>query len=231
MLAYDGKLRKQTIQDDMESLFYVVLYCSFLWLPHKLSKEDLHRTIKKFFEAASWVWPYADFEGGEGKVANAMRREYTKDVEFNPALKEWLDTVMDYNNPPPHLRQAYREAGKWSDPEQLDNFWGEFLRTHTLERDDRVVHDHPHATGKYGAHPEGRYSTEAISLGGKRASQRRGLEEQPAVKRCRVTAPPVALAQTQPRRSDRLRKPPSHAPPVVPRARKVTPSAARTPTL
>ncbi|RDX40170.1 hypothetical protein OH76DRAFT_1459575 [Lentinus brumalis] len=33
MLDRSGVQRRQTLEDDMESLFYVVLYCAFLWLP------------------------------------------------------------------------------------------------------------------------------------------------------------------------------------------------------
>ncbi len=220
MLAPDGRTRKQTLQDDMESLLYVVLYCSFLFLPHNLSEAELARTITHLFEANSWSWYLGDFEGGAGKVANALRRQYTDAVAFNPELKEWLNTVMDYNNPPRHLRNAYYDAGKWSDPDQLDNFWEDFLRTHNLERNDRNVHNHPHATDRYGSRrlTDDRLSSEAISLGGRRSSQPYGDEDPPAVKRPRIVIAQAAVEA--PRRSERKRKEPSDAPPASPPARK-----------
>ena len=50
MLSYPGKDRKQTFQDDMESLLYVVLYCALLWLPHEHEEGDLEHAIKMMFE-------------------------------------------------------------------------------------------------------------------------------------------------------------------------------------
>ena len=50
MLLPDGKTNEATFRDDMESLLYVVLYCSFLWLPHNLPKDKLAATIKELFE-------------------------------------------------------------------------------------------------------------------------------------------------------------------------------------
>ncbi|KAI0712055.1 hypothetical protein C8Q76DRAFT_597981, partial [Earliella scabrosa] len=138
VLSHEGPKRKHRLQDDMESLLYVVLYCSFLWLPHNLSKADLASTIQGLFEESSWV--YGTLTGGGGKIANAMLRLYTGRVEFNEPLKEWLTTVMDYLSPAktPH---SYAGVGhKWSSPEPLNQFWTGFLQTRTLPQNDRVVH-------------------------------------------------------------------------------------------
>lgn len=220
MLAPSGLERKQTIQDDMESLLYVVLYCSFLWLPHNLSKEELARTIKALFESASFY--VDDYHGGDGKFENAAQRKYTRSVKFNPDLTEWLDAVMDLHSP---LERLPMERSKWSDPDQLDKFWAEFLRTHTLESHDRVMHDHPHATQKYNIDASGgrHVSTEVVSLG-KRASQEEHDEIfAPTVKRYRPSLP-VPSVPAPLRRSGRIRQQPSHLrppppPPPPPRTR------------
>ena len=215
MLAPKGTKRKQTLQDDMESLLYVVLYCSFLWLPHNLSKAELARTVKRLFEYADFY--YGDYQGGDGKLENAVDREHTRAVAFNPVLKEWLDTVMNYYYPPKHLLQAYLKARKWSDPAQLDMFWTNFLQTHTLPADDRVVHDHPHATDQYdyGAHAGSSPSTEAISLG-KRGPDSGQLDDHaPAQKRFRINT--LRLQSVPPRRSQRLRAKSGTSGPALPR--------------
>ena len=222
MLAPKGTKRKQTLQDDMESLLYVVLYCSFLWLPHNLSKDELARTIKRLFEYADFY--YGDYQGGDGKLENAVDREHTRSVKFNPALKEWLDTVMDYYYPPSHLVQEYLKARKWSDPNQLDKFWTTFLQTHTLPANDRVMHDHPHATEKYepGADAGSSPSTEAITLG-KRDPDNEPVDHEslaPARKKSRNTA--SVFPTMPPRRSQRIREKSATAnaaaPPPLPRA-------------
>ncbi len=153
----------------MESLLYVVLYCGFLWLPHNLSKEDLAYTIKALFDSS--YWDQGNIQGGRGKLANALRRQYTADVEFNEHLKVWMDTIMDYNYPT--LESNYCGPSRWSSPDDLEEFWSKFLQTHDLPCNDRTVHDHPHATDMYESPEgsEGSTSTEAITLG------KHGLEE------------------------------------------------------
>ncbi|RPD62295.1 hypothetical protein L227DRAFT_609533 [Lentinus tigrinus ALCF2SS1-6] len=150
MLAARGVKIKHTLQDDLESLLYVVLYCAFLYLPHNLSDEELSRTIRLLFEDAQFV--NGELAGGEGKVDNAILRTYTKPVKFNAPLKEWLDTIMDYCDPRPRLQMG--DLDPWTQLDLLDKFWAEFLQTHTLESNDRQAHDHPHVTDKYEADDE-----------------------------------------------------------------------------
>ena len=162
LLAPAGLERKPTLQDDMESLFYVVLYCSLLWLPHNLSKEGLRRVIRMMFDIKTWIVDH--YHGGDGKTPNALDRHYTKSITFKEPLHEWLQTVMDYFAPPRELQPQYKEY--WSNPDHLEAYWGDFLRTHTFEADDRVVHDHPAATGVYVTPGSSiPYSTEVVWFG------------------------------------------------------------------
>ncbi|KAI0354872.1 hypothetical protein OH77DRAFT_1404217 [Trametes cingulata] len=191
---------KATLQDDMESLLYVVLYCALLWLPHNLSRDRLARLIVCIFDQYE---RYAgDFRGGAGKVANAAERMFTQEVKFRSAVGPWLETVMDYHLPPPTLRGEYRDY--WSNPEYLDTFWREFLDGRTLERDDRVTHDHPRATGKYVLrNDEWRSAKPTLRTLPKRQALEEDLGGRPVVKRPRLDAhgyPP----QTAPRRSQRI---------------------------
>ncbi|KAI0775526.1 hypothetical protein BD413DRAFT_688733 [Trametes elegans] len=125
---------KQSFQDDMESLLYVVLYCALHYLPHNLTPDHLSSILRALYST-----PSDTTHGGSEKYTNSAFRKYTKDVQFgSPALHEWLNTVMDYHSPPDELKEAY--ADKWTDPDHLDAFWAGFLRTRTLERNDRVEH-------------------------------------------------------------------------------------------
>ncbi|PIL22447.1 hypothetical protein GSI_15135 [Ganoderma sinense ZZ0214-1] len=161
LLSPEGRERKPTLEDDMESLFYVVLYCSLLWLPHNLVKARLALIVFRIFEKRDW--DRDQFYGGDGKLLNAFDRLYTRMVTFNEPLHEWLQTVMDYHSP--QVDGQY--VGYWSNPDHLDNFWGNFLETHDLPQNDRVTHDHPAASGIYNPRSSeiGLYSSEVIWLG------------------------------------------------------------------
>lgn len=218
MLAGRAAMIKHILQDDLESLLYVVLYCAFLYLPHNLSKEDLFQTIRLLFEDAEFE--NGRIAGGQGKLDNANSRTYTKNVKFNAPLKEWLDTIMDFCDPPRGRNK--KTPDPWRQLHLLDKFWGDFLQAHTLERNDRQVHEHPHVTDKYVDHAQaGRLlSSEVISLG-KRLSEEHGADGARDSKKSRRTTAVPAPKQPS-RRSERIRGQQEHPP-----SPRVTRSAAR----
>ena len=84
------------MKDDMESLLYVILYCALLWLPHSLSIDDLSLIVSRIFEFSTTL--NGTKVGGDGKMANAFTRRYTRSVVFkNCAIKKWLDAAMDFH--------------------------------------------------------------------------------------------------------------------------------------
>ncbi|RDX49876.1 hypothetical protein OH76DRAFT_1482696 [Lentinus brumalis] len=126
---------KQTFRDDMESLLYVVLYCALLWQPHNFPRQELTKIVASFFDGSQRVGDV--YMGGGAKSANALSRTYTGSMQLgSEALQEWLTTVLNFHWPP---QDAEEYQGKWT-AEHLDTYWAAFLRTHTLERDNRVVH-------------------------------------------------------------------------------------------
>ncbi|KAI0662094.1 hypothetical protein C8Q70DRAFT_909941 [Cubamyces menziesii] len=127
--------RGHTLQDDMESLLYVVLYCSLLYLPHDRNPENLHTFIYNFFDSSSFG--FGKLHGGDAKLANAYTRNWIQRVKFNSEnITDWLNTVMNYHFPPRNLRREW--ADRWSNPDYLDTFWGTFLEKRELEQDDAV---------------------------------------------------------------------------------------------
>ncbi|KAJ8462800.1 hypothetical protein ONZ51_g10666 [Trametes cubensis] len=128
--------RGHTLQDDMESLLYVVLYCSLLYLPHDVrNPENLHTFIYNFFDSSSFG--FGKLHGGDAKLANAYTRNWIQRVKFNSEnITDWLNTVMNYHFPPRNLRREW--ADRWSNPDYLDTFWGTFLERRELEQDDAV---------------------------------------------------------------------------------------------
>ncbi|PIL30475.1 hypothetical protein GSI_07174 [Ganoderma sinense ZZ0214-1] len=137
MLREDhGQTGKATFQDEMESLLYVVLYCALLWQPHNVSMKQLTSTVTELFDSCT-EFEAGIKDGGDGKMVNAMHRVYTRSARFeNQDLSEWLNTVMDFHSPRPHQEAEYKD--KWSNPEQLDAYWSNFLQTRTLDRNNRA---------------------------------------------------------------------------------------------
>ncbi|KAI0350370.1 hypothetical protein OH77DRAFT_1431108 [Trametes cingulata] len=122
-------------QDDMESLFYVVLYCSLHHLSHSLTPGELGTFLHEFFDQSAFC--FGALRGGTGKGANAGDRFWTRRVSFrNADLQTWLDTVMDYNGPPRARRAELKDH--WTNPDYLDTFWGAFLQASSLPCNDRV---------------------------------------------------------------------------------------------
>ncbi|KAI0662101.1 hypothetical protein C8Q70DRAFT_910234, partial [Cubamyces menziesii] len=85
--------RPHRIQDDMESLLYVMLYCALRWLGHSMDPEQLLILLTEMFDYSSRY--SRKIQGGDHKVMNAIQRKYTKDVQFtNRALHKWLNKLM-----------------------------------------------------------------------------------------------------------------------------------------
>ncbi|KAI0712051.1 hypothetical protein C8Q76DRAFT_796939 [Earliella scabrosa] len=165
LVEINGPNHQHTIQDDMESLIYVVLYCAYLWLPHELSSRELSSTMEMFFAFREQRGD--KYFGGMGKASNRIGRTYTDLPNFEPALQTWINLMLDMCCPRIDLSPGntpYREEDKdvpvnnpealalkrkrWT-PEHVEKFWAEFWATHTLPINDRVVHDHPRATGEF----------------------------------------------------------------------------------
>ncbi|TFK87463.1 hypothetical protein K466DRAFT_662999 [Polyporus arcularius HHB13444] len=132
MLSPDPKTA--TIQDDLESLLYVILYCALLWLPHKLPKKDLYVVIRNIFDFS--VTLNGVKCGGDYKLSNAMVRLYTGPIVWQSGVvKRWLNSFMSYHSP---LPGEVDSKSRWTDLDYLDTFWSNFLQTESLETDDRV---------------------------------------------------------------------------------------------
>ncbi|KAL6305365.1 hypothetical protein BKA93DRAFT_927880 [Sparassis latifolia] len=119
------KEEAQTIQDDMESLLWVVLYCSLLWLDHDLPPQALSKVVADIFDQL--VIRFGEVMAGEGKIFNQLDRRYTSKIHFsNPTMQQWLDAAMDFN------------ARMW-DPAKFNAFWQDFLDTHEISNNDSLT--------------------------------------------------------------------------------------------
>ena len=132
MLHHNGGTRRQTLEDDLESLVYVVLYCAFLWLPHDAAQDTIASTMAMFFEF-SLPWANGVPFGGIGKVSNSVFRGYTGPIQFSPALRHWIDAVLDCIWPPkPDLPLPPSGTGKKH--EYMENLPGMELQEPRMDR-------------------------------------------------------------------------------------------------
>ncbi|KAI9067355.1 hypothetical protein FKP32DRAFT_278309 [Trametes sanguinea] len=131
-----------TVEHDMESMLYVVLYCALLRLKLSIvaSSEDsptfmLLHTFNTIFDNCT-EGPLGK-EGGHGKLGNMENRRYTEYLRWDcGAVKVWIDAVYHSWSPVPEDPKD-TPSFSWT-PEGLGQFWQEFLNTHEqdLLRDD-----------------------------------------------------------------------------------------------
>ncbi|KAI0688873.1 hypothetical protein C8Q76DRAFT_685963 [Earliella scabrosa] len=125
-----------TLQDDMESLLYVVLYAGLRHLPHNLAGKELTQFLEDFFfQIEEWR---GELFGGTMKGVNIANRRMTKRVTFQDAMfQQWLNTVLDLQS---SMETAYEpeDIDMWSDTSHLESFWATFLAENALEQTDRV---------------------------------------------------------------------------------------------
>ncbi|KAH9915714.1 hypothetical protein B0H21DRAFT_887034, partial [Amylocystis lapponica] len=129
-----GRLLKETglghiIQDDMDSMLWVVLYCGYLWLRVKtLTDNKLDDIVYELFEYSRYNVEKNTAMGGNAKRHNALSREYTNYFEFECVpFQKFCETMMDYHHPLDHTKVEL--AGKWEHPRHFEEVWDTFLRT------------------------------------------------------------------------------------------------------
>ena len=135
----DPDAEKHIFADDMESLFYVVQYSAFLWQPHAFDQNRLTMVMSRLFDT---------FTDGRGWTLHGLipkrqaliERIYIGGANFeSEAVGEWLESMLTFRSA---LEAGPKDCrNEWSDPASIDAFWADFLRTHTLETNNRVVHE------------------------------------------------------------------------------------------
>ncbi|GBE84578.1 predicted protein [Sparassis crispa] len=177
-----SKNTHHTVQDDMESLFYAVLYCSLRYLPHDRKPEYLAAILERLFDAG-FINNDGIRMGGDGKISNMVTRCYTGDVNFaSPAIQSWLEEVMNFNADYA-LKRDTQSAKIWADPARFAVWWREFLDAHQLLRDDRFEHWLPPPPLPRGMMSYLSTSQSSVSHRSSSGTSWYGFETSPAMKR------------------------------------------------
>ncbi|KAL6302460.1 hypothetical protein BKA93DRAFT_395403 [Sparassis latifolia] len=159
----NGRLR-HAIEDDMESLLYVVLYCGLHWLPHELNADKAVQAIFYNREVVSrnerGQREFRSMQPGEGKLQNMKNRKYVDPSRFAKPFGVWLETSMNYNHP---REEEYSSAsnsvsarengdcsdaavspnpseGNWDGPTLWKTYWEQYKANEYLPKNDRKPH-------------------------------------------------------------------------------------------
>lgn len=104
---------RHRIQDDMESFYYVMLYCGVRWLPHK-KVVDIKKQITSFFDEINDMGGKPC--GGSFKHANIWVGDFHRLIGFtNAAIQAWFSKVLQ-------LQRPFFEQPNWK-PEILHEIW------------------------------------------------------------------------------------------------------------
>ncbi|KAL6302047.1 hypothetical protein BKA93DRAFT_794125 [Sparassis latifolia] len=143
-----------TFQDDMESILWVVLYCSLVWLEHDQPPHIVLETVRRLFED-HMLDKNGKVTGGFGKLCNQIEQSFTANVRFaSRDIQEWLDNVMRFNSCYFFYRAYDPESAEtWEEPARFKEFWGEYLRTHYLPQGDRIPSQLPRTCAGDGTLP------------------------------------------------------------------------------
>lgn len=134
---------RHTIQDDMESIFYVVLYCAMRWLPHSLKDSKKLESIIHLYFDSQVTDPERNVIGGDQKATNLMNSCHTKHFKFDSALDQWIDKLLTLNQAvlPAILTRICivldEDTRKRWQPEFLLQYWSDFL----VENTSMPTHD------------------------------------------------------------------------------------------
>ena len=130
----------RNLEDDLESLLYIVLYCALLWLPVDSPSRPLDLWLTKFF----YLPEGGLLDGPDPKILNAQSRQWTKRLssERSQAVLDWLNAAMDLHF---HRIKWPNPAGPnpaWVGGKALGEVWREAL-VMELPEDDRRVNPIP----------------------------------------------------------------------------------------
>lgn len=124
---------KHSLQDEMESFYYIILYASIVGLPHE-NLDDVEGDISGFFDEHKVH--KGKLLGGRAKNSNRFSSDFYDLWEFkNDALKNWLEVVLQLQ-----YKSDKGEQLKWT-PKALCDQWK------ITDEDDLPVNDRVHNTG------------------------------------------------------------------------------------
>lgn len=123
---------RHSLQDDMESFFYVVLYASIRWLPHDYI-DNLAKEIRIYF--GDCQEQNGIIVGGAVKMINLAHRSFFKMFEWrNSHLRDWIYGVLSLQ-----FQEINNQGLPIWTPERLYDLWVS-IDNSNLPMQDRFDH-------------------------------------------------------------------------------------------
>ncbi|KAJ3504749.1 hypothetical protein NLJ89_g7775 [Agrocybe chaxingu] len=90
--------KRLTLQDEIESFFYVLFYYAIKFLPHNLSAKEVEMILEKVFEKFWYDFVLRELTGGDDKHSMIIRRAYVRELRFvgNEPLSEFIRQCLKY---------------------------------------------------------------------------------------------------------------------------------------
>ncbi|KAF9530093.1 hypothetical protein CPB83DRAFT_200152 [Crepidotus variabilis] len=91
------RTKAHTLQDDLESFFYLALYLSILWFPHTGTDSSLQDFISLVFEQSWFNQRLGLFLGGDFKMLMFAFRDHIGKIDFtsNMPMTIWVNEVFE----------------------------------------------------------------------------------------------------------------------------------------
>ncbi|KZT03380.1 uncharacterized protein LAESUDRAFT_761959 [Laetiporus sulphureus 93-53] len=126
---------QRVVEDDLESLLYVVLFCAALWLAHNGTLRQLDMFLANFFD--EYMQHYGKYVlGGIGKLMNKFDRRYTEEFVFkSKPMQVWLNKAMALNGSPSIVLKRYPPTWTF---ESLAELWDQVLKMSFPQNPDRA---------------------------------------------------------------------------------------------
>ncbi|KAH9931680.1 uncharacterized protein BXZ73DRAFT_101592 [Epithele typhae] len=150
-MLLDPVERAGTLQDDVASLFYVILYYAFLFLPHHAPQAIERHSFYNLFQLATDPDLDGDSPAPWGKIRNEQTGHYIKGFTWPTLFREWLD----YASSQPNATDAHASENErgWPYVNDLNVFWWSFLRQHGDALPTNDACEPGHASGADGDEP------------------------------------------------------------------------------
>lgn len=144
--ALEGETTFQhNIGHDLESLFYVALYCSIRWLPVKPLIE-IGKFMQVFFDASSMK--AGEIVGGDYKMLYLLDQKFSKNFVFvNKAIQEFFKAGYAYLKS--IIEEDKTKEKKWDFAKPRELFQavrkGDLGKADRVEIVDKIFHDNANA--------------------------------------------------------------------------------------
>ena len=122
-----------TIREDVESLYYVVLYCALIWTINYIPRREIRSVLRQMFDSYDDGRSYP--QGGHIKAHDFEKRSITGGLTWpSAALNKWFSSLVRFLCPDGQEQPDHVQA---LDVSALNKFWESILDDEQIPKADR----------------------------------------------------------------------------------------------